>query len=46
MGKRYSGPAIDLENYKERRYGDVSMTFFRATRRRNEVDSGTDDQTE
>ena len=45
MGKRYSGPEVDLENYKERRYGDVSMTFFRAMRRRNEVD-GTNDQTE
>ena len=46
MGKRYSGPEVDLENYKERRYGDVSMTFFRAMRRRNEVDGGTNDQTE
>jgi len=46
MHERYVGPAIDLERYKERRYGDVSMTFFRATRHRNEADSTPDDQTQ
>ncbi|HWQ22021.1 MAG TPA: 16S rRNA (guanine(966)-N(2))-methyltransferase RsmD [Clostridia bacterium] len=46
LGARYSGVEVDLENYKERRYGDVSMAFFRATRRRNEADSGGDGQAE
>ena len=44
--ERYDGPAIDLESYKERRYGDVSITFFRATKHRNEADSTSHDQTE
>ncbi|HZL83578.1 MAG TPA: 16S rRNA (guanine(966)-N(2))-methyltransferase RsmD [Candidatus Deferrimicrobium sp.] len=43
--ERYDGPEVDLESYKERRYGDVSMTFFRATKHKNEVDSSTHDQT-
>jgi 16S rRNA (guanine966-N2)-methyltransferase len=41
---RYGGPAIALEMYKERRYGDVGMTFFRATKQRNEA-NGSNDQT-
>ncbi|MFZ2413026.1 MAG: 16S rRNA (guanine(966)-N(2))-methyltransferase RsmD [Candidatus Cryosericum sp.] len=43
---RYGGPVLDLESYKERRYGDVSMTFFRATRRGSETDGSTNDKTE
>jgi 16S rRNA (guanine966-N2)-methyltransferase len=43
--ERYDGPEVDLESYKERRYGDVSMTFFRATRHRNEASGSTHDQT-
>jgi len=46
LHERYDGPAIDLESYKERRYGDVSMTFFRAIKHRNEADGSTHDQTE
>ncbi len=42
----YGGPAIDLESYKERRYGDVSMTFFRATRRGSATDGCANDTTE
>ena len=41
--KRYDGPAIDLESYKERRYGDVSMTFFHATKHGNGVDGNGND---
>ena len=44
--ERYEGLAIDLVSYKERRYGDASTTFFRATRHRNEADSTTHDQTQ
>ena len=40
--KRYDGPAIDLESYKERRYGDVSITFFHATKHGNKVGGGND----
>jgi 16S rRNA (guanine(966)-N(2))-methyltransferase RsmD len=46
LHERYEGLAIDLVSYKERRYGDVSTTFFRATRHRNEADSTTHDQTQ
>jgi len=28
----YEGGAVDLRRYQERRYGDVSMAFFRAVR--------------
>ena len=45
LHERYNGPAIDLESYKERRYGDVSMTFFRATKHRIEADSTSHDPT-
>ena len=42
--ERYDGLAIALEKYKERRYGDVGMTFFRTTKQRNEA-NGSNDQT-
>ncbi|MCX6085070.1 MAG: 16S rRNA (guanine(966)-N(2))-methyltransferase RsmD [Caldiserica bacterium] len=42
--ERYDGPSIALETYKERRYGDVGMTFLRATKQRNEA-NGSNDQT-
>ncbi len=29
----YEGPAVRIEMYKERRYGDVSMTFYRVNSR-------------
>jgi 16S rRNA (guanine966-N2)-methyltransferase len=45
VGEEYLGPAVMLEKYKERRYGDITMTFFRATQSRNEADSATDDKT-
>lgn len=44
--KRYDGPVIALESYKERRYGDISMTLYRATKHRNEKNGSTDDQAE
>lgn len=46
LHERYDGKVINLESYKERCYGDISMTFFRVTTRRNEADGSVDDQTE
>ena len=45
LHERYNGKVINLESYKERCYGDISMTFFRVTTRRNEADGSVDDQT-
>ena len=44
--ERYDGPEVNLESYKERRYGDTSMTFFRATRHGNDATGSSHDQTE
>lgn len=46
VGEQYQGPAVMLDKYKERRYGDITMTFFRATRLRNEADSAANDKTQ
>lgn len=40
----YVGSAVTLDKYKERRYGDITMTFFRAARSRNEADSEINDK--
>jgi len=45
VGDQYAGPAVMLDRYKERRYGDITMTFFRATRRASEADPGLNDET-
>jgi 16S rRNA (guanine966-N2)-methyltransferase len=46
VSEAYSGPAVTLEKYKERRYGDITLTLFRATRPRNEADSAINDKTQ
>ncbi len=46
VGERYAGRAVTLGRNKERRYGDITMSFFHATRQRNEVDCVIDDKTE
>jgi 16S rRNA (guanine966-N2)-methyltransferase len=44
VSEAYSGPAVTLERYKERRYGDITLTFFRTTRPRNEADCAINDK--
>jgi 16S rRNA (guanine966-N2)-methyltransferase len=45
IGEQYAGPAVVLDMYKERRYGDITMTFFRAARRASEADPASNDET-
>ncbi len=45
VGEVYPGPAVTLEKYKERRYGDITLALFRAMRPRNEADFIIDDKT-
>lgn len=45
IGEQYAGPAVMLDRYKERRYGDITMTFFRAARRASEADPASNDET-
>lgn len=40
LPERYEGPQVALVSYRERRYGDVSMTFFRVRARSSAAGEG------
>ena len=41
----YAGPTVRLMMYKERRYGDIAMSFYRVTCSRNEAESSSNEDT-